>query len=79
LANNIRQFGVEARAGDRLWQGDFMSDDFDWAFANRDDAKAEIRAAVGYLLKHASDGDRGDIVREIAEIVHRVAQGLPPS
>ena len=56
-----------------------MSDDFDWAFANRDDAKAEIRAAVGYLLKHASDGDRGDIVREIAEIVHRVAQGLPPS
>jgi hypothetical protein len=56
-----------------------MPDDFDWDFANRDDAKAVIRAAVGYLLKDASGGDRGDIVREIVEIVHEVAQGLPPS
>jgi hypothetical protein len=28
-----------------------MSDDLDWNFAGRDDAKAEIRAAVEYLLR----------------------------
>jgi hypothetical protein len=55
-----------------------MSDDFDWEFANRDDAKAVIRAAAGYLLKDVSGGDRGDIMREIVEIVNEVAQGLPP-
>jgi hypothetical protein len=27
-----------------------MSDQDDWEFAGPDDAKAEIRAAVGYLL-----------------------------
>jgi len=27
-----------------------MSDESDWDFENSDDAKAEIRAAVGYLL-----------------------------
>jgi tetrahydrodipicolinate N-succinyltransferase len=41
-----------------------------------DDAKAEIGAAVGYLLKDATDSARGDIVREIIEIVHDVANGL---
>jgi hypothetical protein len=40
-----------------------------------DDAKGEIRAAVAYLLKAAA---RGDIVREIIEIVTEVARGLPP-
>ena len=55
-----------------------MSDDFDWDFANQDDAKAVIRAAAGYLLKDAAGGDRGDIMREIVEIVHEVVQGLPP-
>jgi hypothetical protein len=54
-----------------------MSDQVDWEFADRDDAKAVIRAAVGYLLKDVSGGDRGDIMREIVEIVHEVAQGLP--
>jgi hypothetical protein len=30
-----------------------MSDQDDWEFAGADDAKAEIRAAVGYLLRGA--------------------------
>jgi hypothetical protein len=55
-----------------------MSDQDDWDFAGADDAKAEIRAAVGYLLKGAAGSDRGDIVRDIVEIVNEVARGLPP-
>jgi hypothetical protein len=43
-----------------------------------DEAKAEIGAAVGYLLKDATDSARGDIVREIIEIVHHVANGVIP-
>jgi hypothetical protein len=54
-----------------------MSDDVDWEFAGPDDAKATIRAAVRYLLKGAAGSDRGDIVREIVEIVNEVARGLP--
>jgi hypothetical protein len=55
-----------------------MSDEFDWEFSDPDDAKAEIRAAVGYLLNGAAGSDRGDIVGEIIAIVHEVARGLPP-
>jgi hypothetical protein len=55
-----------------------MSDQDDWEFAGPDDAKAEIRAAVGYLLRGATGGARGDIVREIITIVRDVAHGLPP-
>ena len=55
-----------------------MSDQDDWDFAGPDDAKAEIRAAVAYLLKTAAGIDRGDIVREIVEIVGEVARGLAP-
>ena len=40
-----------------------MSDQNDWEFAGPDDAKAEIRAAVEYLLRGATGGDRGDIVQ----------------
>jgi hypothetical protein len=54
-----------------------MSDQDDWDFAGADDAKAEIRAAVGYLLKGATGGTRGDIVQEIIAIVRQVANGLP--
>jgi hypothetical protein len=43
-----------------------------------DDAKAEIRSAVGYLLRDAAGGARGDIVQEIIAIVRQVASGLPP-
>jgi acyl-CoA reductase-like NAD-dependent aldehyde dehydrogenase len=51
-----------------------MSDDFD----GTEDAKAAIRAAVQYLLKESSASDRGDILREIVEIVSEVARGLAP-
>jgi hypothetical protein len=55
-----------------------MSDESDWAFSGPDDAKAEIRAAVRYLVKDATGSDRGDIVRQIIAIVGEAARGLPP-
>jgi hypothetical protein len=55
-----------------------MSDQDDWDFASADDAKAQIRAAVAYLLNGAAGSDRGDIVQEIIEIVNEVTRGLPP-
>jgi hypothetical protein len=55
-----------------------MSAQIDWDFAGDDDAKAEIAAAVRYLLKDATDNPaRGEIVWKIIEIVHDVANGLP--
>ena len=55
-----------------------MSDQGDWEFAGPDDAKAEIRAAIEYLLRGATGAARGDIVQEIIAIVRQVASGLPP-
>ena len=55
-----------------------MSDENDSNFSGQDDAKAEIRAAVRYLLEGAAGSDRGDIVREIIDTVGEVARGLPP-
>ena len=56
-----------------------MSVQIDWDFAGDDDAKAEIGAAVMYLLRDATDNRvRGDIVWKIIEIVHDVANGRPP-
>ena len=40
-----------------------MSDEIDCDFSSAGDAKAELRAAVGYLLKDAAGSDRSDIVR----------------
>jgi hypothetical protein len=54
-----------------------MSDDVDWEFAGPDDAKAEIRAAVGRLLKDATGATRDRMTLEIIEIVRQVAEGLP--
>ena len=54
-----------------------MSDELDWNFVNNEDAKAEIRAAVEYLLRSAVGGARGDIVQEVVEIVRQVANRLP--
>jgi hypothetical protein len=54
-----------------------MSDESDWTFVDKDDAKAEIRAAVEYLLRGAAGADRGDIVEEIIAIVRDVANGVP--
>lgn len=56
-----------------------MSDQDDWDFAGADDAKAEIRAAVEYLLRGAVGGARGDIVQEIIMIVRDVANASPPN
>jgi hypothetical protein len=53
-----------------------MSDQNDWEFAGPADAGAEIRAAVGYLLRDATGGARGDIVQEIIAIVRQVASGF---
>ena len=56
-----------------------MSDQIDRDFAGDDDARAEIGAAVRFLLKDATGNARGDIVREIIEIVRDAANGqLPP-
>jgi len=55
-----------------------MSDELDWNFSDNNEAKAEIRAAVEYLLRGATGGARGDIVQEIIAIVRQVASGLPP-
>lgn len=54
-----------------------MSDELDWTYSSSDNAKAEIRAAVGYLLKDAATNDRSDIVWEIITIVNQVARALP--
>ncbi len=53
-----------------------MSAQIDWDFAADDDAKAEIAAAVRHLLKGATGSTRGDIVREVVEIVQDAANGL---
>jgi hypothetical protein len=45
-----------------------MSDLDDWDFAGADDAKAEIRAAIRYLLEGSTAGARGDLVQEIITI-----------
>jgi hypothetical protein len=55
-----------------------MSDQDDWKFSGAEDAKAEIRAAVGYLLRGATGGARGDITQAIISTVRQVAAGLPP-
>jgi hypothetical protein len=55
-----------------------MSDELDWNFVDKDDAKAEIRAAVAYLLRGAAGSARGDIVLEIIEIVRDAANGQTP-
>ena len=54
-----------------------MSDDADWDFVNRDDAKAEIRAAVEYLLRNTSGAARADIVLELIQVVRDAANDIP--
>lgn len=55
-----------------------MKDQDNWDFAGTDDAKAQIRAAVGYLLKGATGPARDIVALEITEIVRQIASGLPP-
>jgi hypothetical protein len=55
-----------------------MKDQDNRDFAGADDAKAQIRAAVGYLLKGATGPARDIVALEITEIVRQIARGLPP-
>ncbi|HTB01980.1 MAG TPA: hypothetical protein VK804_16045 [Bradyrhizobium sp.] len=55
-----------------------MSVQIDWDFSGEEDAKAELGAAVKYLLRDARGAVRDDIVREIIETVHDIAGGLSP-
>jgi hypothetical protein len=55
-----------------------MSVQVDWDFEGDGDAKAEIAAATRHLLKDATGSARGDIVREIIEMVRDVADGRLP-
>jgi hypothetical protein len=54
-----------------------MSDQVDWDFADDGDARAQIGAAVRYLLKQTTGSVRADLVREIIGIVRDAADGLP--
>ena len=54
-----------------------MSDQDDWDFAGPDDAKAEIRAAMAYLLKDTTSTARHIIALEIMEILRQVANASP--
>jgi hypothetical protein len=58
-------------------KGADMLDEIDWGFSGSDNAKEEIRAAVGYLLKDAPGSDRGEIVWQVMAIVNQVARALP--
>ena len=49
-----------------------------WAFSGRDEAKAEIRAAVRYLFEGAAATGREVVVLEIMDIMRQVTTGLPP-
>lgn len=53
-----------------------MSVQIEGDFAGDHDARAEIVAAVRYLLRDATGSARGDIVRQIIEIVRDAADGL---
>jgi hypothetical protein len=55
-----------------------MSDEIDRNFADGDDAKAEIRAAVEYLLRDATGSARTAIANEVVNLVRLVAQGHDP-
>ena len=52
-----------------------MPDQDDWDFADADDAKAELRAAMTYLLKGSTGTARHVIELEIMEILRQVANG----
>jgi len=54
-----------------------MSIEMNWEFCDSDNAKAQIRAAVGYLLKGVPGSGREDIICEVIAIVNSVARGLP--
>jgi hypothetical protein len=74
LDNLSGKLSPENRSGEHMGSA-AMSYELDWNFADSNEAKTDIRAAVGYLLRGATGSARGDIVREIIEIVRDVANG----
>jgi hypothetical protein len=70
----LGQLGAPALQSGLGGKGAVMSDELDWNFRGPDNAKAEIRAAVGYLLKDAAASDRSDIVWDVIAIVNQVAR-----
>jgi hypothetical protein len=54
-----------------------MSDQDDWEFADADDAKAKLRAAMAYLLKGTTGPARHVIALEIMDTFRQVAKGWP--
>jgi hypothetical protein len=55
-----------------------MSDELEWNFADEDEARTEIRAAVQYLLRGATGSARTAIANEVVNLVRLVAQGHDP-
>jgi hypothetical protein len=55
-----------------------MPDGIDWNFTDANEAKAEIRAAVEYLLRDATGSARTAITDEVINLVRLVAQGHDP-
>lgn len=53
--------------------------DHDLNFNGNNDAMAEIRGAVRYLLKGVSEKSRNELVREIIEFVQQTANERPPA
>jgi hypothetical protein len=56
-----------------------MTVQIDREFADNDEARAEIGVAVRYLLKDANGSARGDMARDIIDLVQEVANGLQPA
>jgi len=54
-----------------------MSNQADWDFAGDDDAKAEMRAAMAYLLHGTTGAARHAIELEIMEVLRQVANASP--
>jgi len=50
-----------------------MSNELEWNFADEDEAKTEIRAAVQYLLRGAKGSARAAIANEVVNLVRLVA------
>jgi hypothetical protein len=56
----------------------YFTHDSGLEFCRQGRRQSEIRAAVEYLLRDVAGSVRGDLVREMIEIVRAVANGTPP-
>ena len=55
-----------------------MSDQDDWEFADADDAKEKLRAAMAFLLRGTTNTARHLAALAIMDILRQVANELPP-